>query len=250
MASREGISRSRIRQSAPLVDQVLTPLGRVSATNSSISNSSALNSSSSTPLPTTVVQNFGNVRARHTITNPNNSNNNLITNAESDINSIVDIGIFDNLGPTPLITFDAEKFCSDIKDNRNDGKRLEQLILNAIHYFLTTSKRSSQQIADYTVLTFLSWSASIHPEIFRTSQVLKAMCILLKGSTLTKTMKAYPNGNNISSMAATPYTLVCQILWLAFKVNLFLIRFDFDLFSHRIKPIGRMNLLKSMLKMH
>jgi hypothetical protein len=219
MASREGISRSRIRQTAPLVDQVLTPLGRVSATISSISNPSTLNPSASTPLPTTVVQNFGNVRARHSINNPNNNNNNLIPNIESDLNSIVDIGIFDSLGPTPLIAFDAEKFCSDIKDNRNDGKRLEQLVLNAIHYFFTTSKRSSQQLADYTILTFLSWAASIHPETFRTSSILKAMCILLKGSTLTKTMKSYPNGNNISGMATAPYTLICQILWLAFKVR-------------------------------
>jgi hypothetical protein len=222
MTSREGISRSRLRQTTPLVDQVLTPLGRVPSTIPSISNPSTLNPLSSTSIPTTVVQNSGNVRLRHTINNPNNNNNNIITNLESDSNSIVDVGIFDSIGPTPLITFDAEKFCSEIKDNRNDGKRLEQLILNAIHYFLTTSKRSSQQIADYTVLPFLAWTVSIHGEIFRTSSVLKAMCILLKGSTLTKTMKAYPlvnNGNNTSGITTTPYTLVCQILWLAFKVR-------------------------------
>ena len=47
--------------------------------------------------------------------------------------------------------------------------------------------------------------------------------MLLKGSTLTKTMKAIPtinNGNNNSGITTTPYTLVCQILWVAFKVRI------------------------------
>ena len=252
MTSRDGISRSRLRPSAPPVDQVLTPLGRVSSTIPSIPNPSTLNTLFSTTLPTTVVQNSGNIRARHTITNPNSNTNNILPNQESDFNSLGDFGIFD--GPTPLITFDAEKFCSDIKENRNDGKRLEQLILNAIHYFLTTSKRAPQQMADYTVLTFLSWAASIHAEIFRKPTVLRAMCFLLKGSTLTKTMKAYPNGNNTLGIATTPYALVCQILWLAFKVRiqesdrLFLLWKE-DSYFYRIKRIGQMNSLKSMLKM-
>jgi hypothetical protein len=221
MTSREGINRTRLRQTAPIGDQVLTPLGRVPPTIPSISNSSTLNPISSTSVPTTVVQNSGNVRLRHTINNPNNNNNNT-NNLDTDSNSIVDVGIFDTITSTPIITFDAEQFRSEIKANRHDGKRLEQLILNAINYFLTTSKRSSQQIADYTVLTFLAWTVSINGEIFRLSSVLKAMCILLKGSTLTKAIKTFPiinNGNNLGITTA-PYTLVCQILWLAFKVKI------------------------------
>jgi len=220
MTSREGINRTRLRQSAPIADQVLTPLGRSIPSNPSISNSSTLNPISSTSVPTTVVQNSGNVRVRHTLNNPNNNNNNN-NNLDTDSNSIVDVGMFDTITPTPIITFDAEHFRSEIKANRHDGKRLEQLILNAINYFLTTSKRSSQQIADYTVLTFLAWTVSLHGDIFRIPSVLKAMCILLKGSTLTKTMKAFPtvnNGNNLG-ITTTPYTLVCQILWLAYKVK-------------------------------
>jgi len=215
MTSREGINRTRLRQTAPITDQVLTPLGRAIPTIPSISNPI-----SSTSVPTTVVQNSGNVRVRHSLNNPNNNNNN--NNLDIDPNSIVDVGIFDPTTPTPIITFDAEHFRSEIKANRHDGKRLEQLILNAINYFLTTSKRSSQQIADYTVLTFLAWTVSLHGEIFRIPSVLKAMCVLLKGSTLTKTMKAFPtinNGNNLG-ITTTPYTLVCQILWSAFKVKI------------------------------
>jgi hypothetical protein len=213
MTSREGINRTRLRQTAPITDQVLTPLGRVPPSIPSISNSSTLNSISSTSVPTTVVQNSGNVRVRHTINIPNN-------NVESDTNSLVDIGVFDTITPTSIITFDAEQFRSEIKANRNDIKRLEQLILNAINYFITTSKRTSQQIADYSVLTFLAWTVSLHGEIFRQPSVLKAMCSLLKGTTLIKTMKAFPtvnNGNNFG-ITTTPYTLVCQILWLAYKV--------------------------------
>jgi hypothetical protein len=213
MTSREGINRTRLRQTAPITNEVLTPLGRVPPPIPSISNSSSLNSTS---IPTTVVQNSGNVRVRHTINNPNNNN------LESDAHALIDLGLFDTIPSTPIITFDAEQFCSEIKANRHDGKRLEQLILNAINYFLTTSKRSSQQIADYTVLTFLAWTVSLHGEIFRMSSVLKAMCLLLKGSTLTKTMKTFPpvnNGNNLG-ITTTPYTLVCQILWLAFKVRI------------------------------
>jgi hypothetical protein len=204
------LNRTRIRQTTPLVDQVLTPLGRIPSTIPT--------STSSTSVPTTVVQNSGNVRLRRNINNNNNNNNN--NNLETDSNSIVDVVIFDT--PTPIITFDAEQFCSEIKANGRDEKRLEQLILNAINYFLATSKRSTQQIADYTVLPFLAWTVSLHGEIFRLSSVLKAMCNLLKGSALTKTMKTFPtvnNGNNLG-VTTTPYTLVCHILWLAFKVRM------------------------------
>ncbi|CAF3950884.1 unnamed protein product [Rotaria sordida] len=218
MTSREGLNRTRLRQTNPNVDPVLTPLGRISSTVPSISTSTNLNSISSTSGSTTVVQNSGNVRVRRNNPNPNNNNNN-INNLETDSNSIVDIVTFDTTTSTPLVTFDAEQFCSEIKANRHDEKRLEQLILNAINYFITTSKRSSQQLADYTILTFLAWTVSLHGEIFRLSSILKAMCTLLKGSTLTKTMKTLPtinNGNNLG-LTTTPYTLVCQILWLAFK---------------------------------
>jgi hypothetical protein len=218
MSSREGINRNRLRQTAPIGDQVLTPLGRVTSAISSIPTSTTLNPISSTSVPTTVVQTSGNVRMRRHINNPNNNNNNN-NNLETDSISIADVVFSDKT--TPIITFDAEQFRSEIKANRHDEKRLEQLILNAINYFLTTSKRSTQQLADYTVLTFLAWTVSLHGEIFRTSTVLKAMCTLLKGSTLTKTMKTFPavnNGTNLSA-ATTPYTLVCQILWMAFKVR-------------------------------
>ncbi|UJR27826.1 hypothetical protein I4U23_009094 [Adineta vaga] len=47
------------------------------------------------------------------------------------------------------------------------------------------------------------------------------MCNLLKGSLLTKTMKTFPTLNNGNSLGltttTTPYTLICQILWLAYK---------------------------------
>ncbi|CAF3843439.1 unnamed protein product [Adineta steineri] len=215
MTSRDGINRTRLRPTNPIGDQVLTPLGRGPTTNSSISTSTPLNSISSTPVPTTVVQNSGNIRLRRNLNNPINNNNN--NNLETDSNSIVDVGIFDT--PTAIIAFDAEQFRTEIKANGRDEKRLEQLILTAINYFLTTSKRSSQQIADYTVLSILAWSVALHSEIFRLTSVLKAMCNLLKGSTLTKTMKTFPtvnNGNNLN-VTATPYALVCQILWHAFK---------------------------------
>ncbi|CAF4561884.1 unnamed protein product, partial [Rotaria sp. Silwood2] len=211
MTSREGLNRTRLRQTNANVDQVLTPLGRISSTVPSISTATNLNSISSTSVSTTVVQTSGNVRVRR-----NNPNTNPL---DTDSNSLVDIVTFDTTMSTPLVAFDAEQFRSEIKDNRHDEKRLEELILNAINYFITTSKRSSQQIADYTVLTFLAWTVSLHGEIFRLSSVLKAMCTLLKGSTLTKTMKTFPtinNGNNLG-LTTTPYTLVCQILWLAYK---------------------------------
>jgi len=212
MSNREGISRNRLRPTAPIGDQVLTPLGRAQPTNSSNPTPTTLNQISSTSVPTTVVQTSGNVRMRRHINNPNN--------LESDSNSIVDVVIIDKSTPAPIITFDAEQFRSEIKANGNDEKRLEQLINNAINYFLTTSKRTSQQLADYTVLTFLAWTVTIHGEIFRIPSVLKSMCTLLKGSTLTKTMKTFPTVNNGNSLAptTTPYTLVCQILWIAFKV--------------------------------
>ena len=218
MTSREGINRNRLRPTAPITDQVLTPLGRASSTISSNVTSTTHNTISSTSVPTTVVQTSGNVRMRRHINNPNNSTNNL----ESDTNSIVDVVIIDKTTPTPIITFDAEQFRSEIKANGHDEKRLEQLVNNAINYFLTTSKRTSQQLADYTVLTFLAWTVTLHGEIFRISSVLKSMCTLLKGSTLTKTMKTFPtvnNGNNLA-VTTTPYTLVCQILWVAFKVRI------------------------------
>jgi hypothetical protein len=216
MTSREGINRNRLRPTAPISDQVLTPLGRAPSAISSNVTSTTHNPISSTSVPTTVVQTSGNVRMRRHINNPNNSTNNL----ESDSNSIVDVVIIDKTTPTPIITFDAEQFRSEIKANGHDEKRLEQLVNNAINYFLTTSKRTSQQLADYTVLTFLAWTVTLHGEIFRITSVLKSMCTLLKGSTLTKTMKTFPTVNNGNNLAATttPYTLVCQILWIAFKV--------------------------------
>jgi hypothetical protein len=212
MTSREGINRTRLRQTTPIADPVLTPLGRVTSTLPPLPSSTNLNPLSST----TVVQYSGNVRLRR---NNNNNTNNI--NLDNDSNSIIDVVMSDTATPTSIITFDAEQFRSEIKANGHDEKRLEQLVLNAINYFLTTSKRSSQQLADYTVLTFLAWSVSLHADIFRISSVLKAMCTLLKGSTLTKTMRTFPtinNGNNLG-ITTTPYTLVCQILWLAYKVR-------------------------------
>ena len=219
MTSREGISRPRLRQTAPIVDQVLTPLGRAPIPSPSVSNNSSLNPLNAAANSTTVIQISGNVRARHPISN---NNNNL--NLESDSNSIVDVGLFESTDPTPPVTFDADKFRADIKAKRLDSKGLEESILKAIQYLLTTSKRSSQQqLADYTVLPFLAWAASLHADVFRRSSVLKAMCLLLKGSTLTKSIKTFPpvnNGNNNSTFdTTTPYTLVCQILWSAYKVR-------------------------------
>lgn len=213
MTSRDGPNRARLRQTAPNIDPVLTPLGRPQPIFPSVSTSGNPNSTS---LPTTVIQNSGNVRLRRS------ANNLIASSGEVDSNSSVDPSTFDTLGPTSIATFDAEQFRSDIKANGNDEKRLEQLVLNAINYFINTSKRSSQQIADYTVLTFLAWTVSLHGDIFRLPSVIKAMCTLLKGSTLAKTLRTFPqvnNGNNVG-LTTTPYTLVCQILWAAFKVRL------------------------------
>ncbi|CAF4483048.1 unnamed protein product, partial [Rotaria magnacalcarata] len=49
---------------------------------------------------------------------------------------------FDTSIQTPIIAFDAEQFRSDIKTHGNDEKRLEQLIINAINYFIAASKRA------------------------------------------------------------------------------------------------------------
>ncbi|CAF1294874.1 unnamed protein product [Rotaria magnacalcarata] len=203
MTSREGLNRNRLRQATPNVDQVLTPLGRVASTIPS----------GSTSVPTTVVQNSGNIRQHYTL------HMSLTDDVETNSNSIVILGTFDTSIQTPIITFDAEQFRSDIKTHGNDEKRLEQLIINAINYFIAASKRAPQQVVDYTVLTFLAWTASLHGEIFRLPSILKAMCTLLKGSALTKIMKTFPtinNGNNLG-LTTTPYTLVCQIFWIAFK---------------------------------
>ena len=217
MTSREGINRTRLRQPAPLADQIYTRLGRVSSSIPAIPTPTPLNSISSTPVPTTVVQNSGNVRIRRSV----NANS---INIETDSNALVDVVICESgtntSGLTSIISFDPEEFRSEIKLHAHDETRLEQLILNAINYFLNTSKRSPQQLADYTVLTLLAWAVSIHSEIFRLPSILKAMCSLLKGSTLTKTMRSFPpvnNGNNLG-LTTTPYTLVCHILWLAYKV--------------------------------
>ena len=121
-----------------------------------------------------------------------------------------------------LPNFDPEHFCSEIKAKGRDEKSLEKLMLNAINSFPITSKRPSQQVADYTVLTFLAWAVTIHDEVFRLPEVTKAMCNLLKSSNIAKSMQTVlpiNNGNNLP-LPTTPYTLVCQILWLAFKVRL------------------------------
>lgn len=216
MTSREGLTRSRLRQSAPPVDQVLTPLGRAPISTPSTSNIPPSNSLASGTNATTVIQTSGTVRARPTLTNPSN-------NVEMTSNSIVDTGIVESIDPTPPITFDADKFRADIKAKPSDKKVLEDSILKAIQYLLATSKRSSQQLADYSVLPFLAWTVTLHPDIFRTPAISKATCLLLKGSTLIKSMKTAPsinNGNNNSSFdTATPYTLVCHILWSAYKVR-------------------------------
>jgi hypothetical protein len=211
MTSREGLNRPRLRPTAPIGSQVFTRLGRATPVNPP---SAALLPTASTSVSTTVMQNSGNVRLGRNI-------NNATSNLDVDANTIIDVAIIDTNSITSTITsFDAEQFRSEIKANGHDEKRLEQLILNAISYFLMTSKRPSQQIADYSVLTFLAWTVTIHSEIFRLSSVVKAMSILLKGSSLTKTMRTFPivnNGNN-TGLTTTPYILVCHILWLAFKV--------------------------------
>ena len=227
MSGREGSNRTRLRQPTSNVDPVLTPLGRGSPTPSTISP---------TPASTTFVQHSGNFRSRRNNNNNNNINNN---NLETDANSNTDIASYDVSTSASAMSFDVEQFRSEIKANGHDEKRLEQLILNAINYFITTSRRSPQQTTDYTVLTFLAWTVSLHGEIFRLSSILKAVCTLLKGSTLTKTMKLLPtvnNGNN-SGSTATPYTLVCQILWLAFKVNILLIDL-FELFVLKFQSLN------------
>lgn len=211
MTSREGLNRPRIRQAASNLDQVLTPLGRASAAGSSVANSTTVNS---TPVSTTVVQTSGNIRARRNLTN---------ANPDNDSNTTADIIISDSGAMPPIATFDAEQFRSEIKANGNDEQRLGELILNAINYFITTSKRTPQQSVDYTVLPFLAWTASLHGEVFRTTPVLKAMCSLLKGSALTKGTKIFPpvnNGNSLGLTTTAPYTLVCQILWIAYKVRI------------------------------
>jgi len=202
MSNREGISRGRPRPTAPIPDQVLTPLGRGPATLTSI--------------PISLNQISGNVRLRPS---------NIITNPELDSNLRIESGLIDMNYLTPITTFDAEQFRSEIKANHDDIKRIEQLILNAISYFHTTSKRSSQQLIDYTVLTFLAWTVSLHSSIFRSPAILKAMCVLFKGLTATKTIKTLPinntnntnNNTNNNVVSSTPYTLLCQIFWLAYK---------------------------------
>lgn len=219
MTSRDGMSRQRLRQTAPLADQVLTPLGRAPI------STPLLNPLNATANSATVIQNSGTVRARHPISNTSNNNsNNNNANLESDFNSIVDVGTFETVDSAPPTIFDADKFRADIKAKRLDSKGLEESILKAIHYLLTTSKRSSQPLTDFTVLPFLAWTVSLHADIFRTSSILKAMCMLLKGSTLIKSIKTFStvnNGNNNNSNfdTTTPYTLVCQILWAAYKVR-------------------------------
>lgn len=216
MTSREGMNRPRLRQSAPPVDQVLTPLGRAPISTPSTSNIPATNPLSSGANSTIREQTSGTVRARSTATN-------LSNNVAMTSNLIVDTGIVESIDSTPPMTFDADKFRADIKAKPSDKKVLEESILKAIQYLLATSKRSSQQLADYSVLPFLAWTVSLHPDVFRTPAISKAMCLLLKGSTLIKSMKTSPsinNGNNNSSLdTTTPYTLVCQILWSAYKVR-------------------------------
>ncbi|CAF4907750.1 unnamed protein product, partial [Rotaria magnacalcarata] len=73
MTSREGLNRNRLRQATPNVDQVLTPLGRVASTIPS----------GSTSVPTTVVQNSGNIRQHYTL------HMSLTDDVETNSNSIV-----------------------------------------------------------------------------------------------------------------------------------------------------------------
>ena len=207
MASREGLNRTRPRPTAPLTDQVYTRLGRTAPTLAPVS---------STPVSTTVVQNSGNVH----LTRVTNNKTNPINNVEK--SSSVEMTNADPSSATiSTSNFDAEQFRSEIKAKGHDEKSLEKLVLNAINYFLTTSKRFSQQVADYTVLTFLAWTVTVHGEVFRLPPVTKAMCNILRNTSFAKSMQtALPmnNGNNLT-LPTTPYTLVCQILWLAFKVR-------------------------------
>ena len=169
MPTRDGVNRKRPRQPVAKVDQVFTPLGRVTATAPI---------SASIPEPATAT--------------------------DTAIDEI-------NLSKP----FDVEKYRSDIRNHGNDEKYLEQLVLTTINDFLPKGKRI-QQMTDYTVLTCLAWTVTIHSEIFRTSSVLKSMCSLLKGSNLIKTLRTFPTLNQ-PGLNATPYTLVCQILWRAYK---------------------------------
>lgn len=200
MSNTGGLNRTRVRANAPTNDQILTRLGRVVTPNPIPINAN----------PTTVVQNSGTIPL----------NRNRPVNAESEPIRLLDSPNIDAISSIPIITnFDAEQYRTEIKAHSQDEKRLEQLVLNAIYYFVNTSKRSAQQTADYTVLTLLAWTVAIHGHIFRHDVVVKAMCLILKGSSLTKTNRNLSMVNNGShpTLSTTPYTLVCQILWLAFK---------------------------------
>ena len=199
MSNSGGLNRTRARAAAPTNEQVLTRLGRVTPSPIAISAN-----------PTTVVQHSGTI--------PMNRPRPI--NVESETSRLLDVPNADALPAIPVIThFDAEQYRTEIKAHAQDEKRLEQLVLNAIYYFVHTSKRSTQQPPDYTVLTLLAWTVATHGHIFRRDLVVKALCLILKGSNLTKTTRNISMMNNGShpNYSTTPYTLVCQILWLAFK---------------------------------
>lgn len=213
-------NRKRVRPSLPSNDQVLTRLGRVTPNPSNNSASAS---------PTTVVQNSG----TFPLGGPQPSN-------------------ADATNSTVIIShFDPEQYRANIKANGHDKKRLEQSVLNAVEYFLSTSKGSGQQNTDYKVLILLSWTVSLHPEIFRSSDIVKALCTVLKGTSLskaTRNLSMMNNGNHQQNPPNVPYLLICQILWSAFQVNVDLHFLFCSIDRFRMNINGRRISLKLMSK--
>ncbi|CAF1114471.1 unnamed protein product, partial [Didymodactylos carnosus] len=201
-----------------------------STANNNIGQNSSLLNTSTTSVTT------NNILTTSVLTTPSTINVRLpsrsvippVTNRHSPIDNTFDqdqVGLLpsnvnmnnnnNNSNNNDYCSFNTEQFRIDLKTSlsNNNAKCIEQQILNAITYLMSTSKR---QLQDLNILIILSWLSTRQSTVFVVPSITKALCNLLKSQAFNKIMKSITTQTalTLSNQIVNPYVFISQILWL------------------------------------